>query len=72
MPKGMVIEKRLPYLLSLLESHAGIATLEVPIVARPLTPIPLAPIQAKPANKKRKRDKKGRGGGKGPIEEGEV
>ena len=22
-PKGMVIEKRLPYLLSLLESHAG-------------------------------------------------
>lgn len=39
-PKGMVIEKRLPNLLSLLESHAGNATPKVPIVLRPPTPTP--------------------------------
>ena len=65
-PKRMVIEKKLPDLLFLLESHAGTATPKVPIVPRPLTPIPLALVQTKAANKKRKRDKKG---GKGPIEE---
>ena len=68
-PKRMVIEKKLPDLLFLLESHAGTATPKVPIVPRPLTPIPLALVQTKAADKKRKRDKKG---GKGPIEEGEI
>lgn len=51
-PKGMVIEKRLPYLLSLLESHARTTTLEVLIVPRPPTPIPPAPTQTKPTDKK--------------------
>lgn len=69
MLEGMVIKKRFPYLLSLLESHAGTATLKVTLVARRPTPIPPAPIQTKPADKKRKRDKKG---GKCHIEEGEV
>ena len=36
----MVIKKRLPDLLFLLESHASDATLEVPIVPRPPTPAP--------------------------------
>ena len=39
-PEGMVIEKRLPNLLSLLESHASDATPEVPVVPRPPTPAP--------------------------------
>ena len=69
MPKEMVIEKRLPDLLSLLESHTGTAAPEVPIIPRPPTPIPLTPIQTKLADKKRKRDKKR---GKGLIEEGKV
>ena len=39
----MVFEKRLPDLLFLLESHAGDATLEVPVVPRPPTPaLPLS------------------------------
>nr|POE55962.1 hypothetical protein CFP56_64384 [Quercus suber] len=33
-PEAVVIEKRLPDLLSLLESHAGTATLEVPIATQ--------------------------------------
>ena len=36
----MVIEKKLPDLLSLLESYARGTTLEVPVVPRPLTPVP--------------------------------
>ena len=43
-PKGMMIEKRLPGLLSLLESHAGDATLEVLVVPRPSMPAPPPPI----------------------------
>ena len=39
-PKGMVIEKKLPDLLSLLESHAWTVAPEVSIVPRPPTPIP--------------------------------
>ena len=39
-PKGMVIEKMLPGLLSLLESRAGNATPKVPVVPRPPTPAP--------------------------------
>ena len=69
MPEGMVIEKKLPDLLFLLESHTGTTNLEIPIVPRPSTPIPLAPVQTKAADKKGKRDKIG---GKRPIKEGEV
>ena len=43
-PEGMMIEKRLPGLLSLLESHAGDATLEVLVVPRPSMPAPPPPI----------------------------
>ena len=38
--EGMVIEKRLPNFLSLLESYAGDATPEVPVVPRPPIPTP--------------------------------
>nr|POF02845.1 hypothetical protein CFP56_10903 [Quercus suber] len=58
-PKAMVIEKKLPDLLSLLESHAGGATPEVLMMPRPPTPVPLPPAQTNPADKKRMRDKKG-------------
>ena len=67
--EGMVIEKKLPNLLSLLESHVGDATLEVLVVPRPPTPAPPPPPQNDPIEKKRKRDKKV---GKGAAEEGEV
>ena len=42
-PKGMVIEKRLPNLLSLLESHSRDAIPEIPMVPRPPTPAPPLP-----------------------------
>jgi len=42
-PEGMVIEKRVPDLLALLESYTGKATLEVPVVPRPSTPTPPLP-----------------------------
>ena len=69
MLEGMVIEKRLPDLLSLLESHARTTAPKAPIVPKPLTLIPSTPEQTEPVDKKRKREKKG---GKGPIKEGEV
>nr|POE49892.1 hypothetical protein CFP56_32847 [Quercus suber] len=59
----------MPDLLSLLESHVGTTTLEVPIIPRSLTLIPLIPPQTKPVDKKQKRDKKD---GKGSTEEGEI
>ena len=67
----MVIEKKLPDLLSLLESHAGDATPKIAVVMRPPTPIlpPPPPTQTEPVDKKRKRDTKG---GKGSTEEGEI
>ena len=43
-PEDMVIERRLPGLLSLLESHARTTIPEVPVILRPLTPIIPAPI----------------------------
>ena len=39
-PEGMMIEKRLLGLLSLLESHAGDATPEVLVVPKPPMPAP--------------------------------
>lgn len=65
----MMIEKKLPDLLSLLESHARDATPEVVVVPRPPTPIPPPPIQTERADKKRKKDNKG---GKGSTEEREI
>ena len=41
--EGMVIEKRLSDLLSLLESHARATIPKVPVIPKPLTPIPVAP-----------------------------
>lgn len=63
----MVIEKRLPDLLSLLESYSGDATPEVLTV--PMPPSPAPPPQIDPTGKIRKRDKKG---GKGIAEEGKI
>nr|POE95958.1 hypothetical protein CFP56_47052 [Quercus suber] len=68
MPKGMVIKKRLLDLLSLLESRAGDATIEVPMVPRPLTPTPLPP-QTDPIDKNRKQGKKA---GKDIADEGKI
>ena len=65
----MVIEQRLPSLLSLLKSHVGTTTSEIPMVPRPPMPIPPPPPQTELAEKKRKMNKKG---GKGFIKEGEV
>ena len=68
-PEDMVIERRLPGLLSLLESHARTTMPEVPVILRPPTPIIPAPIQIEPIDKKRKRDRRV---GKGVVDEGEV
>ena len=68
-PEGMVIEKRLLDLLSLLESHYRDVTPEIPMVPRPPTPAPPLPPQTDPSDKIRKRDKKG---GKGISKEGEI
>jgi len=68
-PERMVVEKRLLDLLSLLESHFGDATPEIPMVPRPPTPTSPPLPQTNPADKIRKRDKKG---GKGIIEEVEI
>ena len=51
-PEAMVIEKKLPDLLSILESHTGDATPEVPVVPRPPTPAPSPPTQTKLIGKK--------------------
>ena len=59
--EAMVLEKRLPNLLSLLESHAETTTSEVLVVPRPPTPIPPPSPQTKPVDKKRKRDKMRKG-----------
>ena len=59
-PEAMVIEKRLPDLLSLLESHVGTTTSEISVVPRPLTPIPPPPPQTEPAEKKWKKEQKRR------------
>ena len=67
--EGMVIEKRLPNLLSLLESHADNATLEILVVPRPPTPTPLPSPQIDLTDKKRKQEKKA---GKGIAEEDEI
>ena len=67
--EGMVIEKRLPDLLSLLESHARAIVPKVLVIPKPLTPIPVAPAQTELADKKRIMDKRG---GKRVVKEGEV
>ena len=51
-PEGMVIKKRLPDLLSLLESHTRTTVLEVPIIPRPPTLIPPALTQTELVDKK--------------------
>ena len=49
-PEVMVLEKRMPNLLSLLESHVGGAIPEVPIMPRPPTSTPPPPSQTKTAD----------------------
>lgn len=68
-PEGMVIEKRVLDLLSLLESHARKATLKISVVLRPPTPAPAPSPQIDPVDNKRKMDKKARNG---VIEEGKI
>ena len=52
--EAMVIEQRLPSLLSFLKSHVGTTTSEIPVVPRPPMPIPPPPPQTELAEKKRK------------------
>lgn len=59
MSEGMMIKKKLPNLLSLLESHTGTAAPEVPVVPKPPTPILLAWVQTEPTDKNEKRTKEG-------------
>ena len=54
----MVVQKRTPNLLVLLEVHAGVALFEVPVASRPLTPILPWNSPTEQAEKKQKRDKK--------------
>ena len=68
-PEGMVIEKRVPDLLSLLESHVSEATTEISVVPRPSTPAPAPFPQIDPVDNKRKRDKNARNG---IVEKGEI
>lgn len=60
MPEGMVIEKRLLDLLSLLESHSGDATPEVPVVPKAPTLASPPPTRTNPIDKKRKWEKRGK------------
>ena len=68
-PEAMVIEKKLPDLLSLLESHTEGATPEITVVPKLLTLALPPPTQTEPVDKKQKRDKKG---GKGSTDEKEI
>ena len=58
MPEGMVIKKKLPDLLSLLESHTGTTVPKVPIIPRPPTPIPPALTQTELADQNEKGTRK--------------
>ena len=53
--EGMVIQNKTPNLLSLLKSHVGDATPEVPIDSRPPTFIPALSFLIEPSEKKRER-----------------
>ena len=55
--EGMVIQNKTPNLLSLLKSHVGDATPEVPIDSRPPTPIPALSFPIEPSEKKRERER---------------
>ena len=55
--EGMVIQNKTPNLLSLLKSHVGDATPEVPIDSRPPTPIPALSFLIEPSEKKRERER---------------
>ena len=68
-PEAMVIEKKLPDLLSLLESHTEGATPEITVVPKLLMLALPSPTQTELVDKKQKRDKKG---GKGSTEEREI
>lgn len=65
----MVIQKKTPNLMALLDSHTKEATPEVLIILKPLTPLPPRPSPPEPAKKKRKREKRP---GKKVSEEGEI
>lgn len=65
----MVIQKKTPNLMALLDSHAKEATPEVLIILKPLNPLPPRPSPPEPAKKKRKREKRP---GKKVSEEAEI
>ena len=54
-PEGMLIEKRVPDLLSLLESHANEATPKISVVPRPSTPTSAPSPKIDPFDNKRKK-----------------
>ena len=71
--EGMVIQNKTPNLLSLLKSHVGDATPEVPIDSRPPTPIPALSFLIEPSEKKREREReRERRLSKEVSEEGEI
>ena len=55
--EGMVIQNKTPNLLSLLKSHVGDATPEVPIDSSPPTFIPALSFLIEPSEKKRERER---------------
>lgn len=68
-PEAIVLQRRTPNILALLESHAKSATLEVSMDLKPLTPHPSRAFLIKLGEKKRKRDKRP---GKEVSKEGEI
>ena len=57
-PEGMVIQKNMPNLLALLETHVGGASPMVTMDSRPLTPLLAWTSHFEPMENKRERDKK--------------
>lgn len=68
-PEAIVLQRRTPNILALLESHAKSATLEVAVDPKPPTPHPSRAFLIKLGEKIRKRDKRP---GKEVFEEGEI
>ena len=59
-PEGMVLEEKMPKLLTLLTTHTGGNSLVVPVIPWPPTFVPPYPSSSKTAKKKRKKGKPSR------------
>ena len=59
-PEGMVLEEKMPKLLTLLTTHTGGNSLVVPVIPWPPTFVPPYPSSLKTAKKKRKKGKPSR------------